>query len=330
EITLSGSQMIGILSAIQDKKGIFRFQVKGTSMVPSICEGDMITLSLFRPFSPTPGEVVAFRHPLTERLILHRVIGLGQNAYYVNGDNIHGSDLKVPEKNLLGAVVRVDREGRQLYWPDRSCFPFRAKLYFSLHLKKIQIKKKFRSLLRDCFLLIPRFSLYRKTARHLLDRSKRKIFFKVIILQSTARYSTEKTSLARQEITVLEFTARWSDKTMGSVHLLKYPHGHFPYTGYWLSDLHIRLRYRGMGLGEQLTRKVISHADENGAKELWLLVRENNRPALTLYKKMGFVKVDLPVFREILRKEKNTLGYKRILMQLKIKKLSNTRESLST
>ncbi len=73
-----------------------------------------------------------------------------------------------------------------------------------------------------------------------------------------------------------------------------------------------------------MTRKVISHADENGAKELWLLVRENNRPALTLYKKMGFVKVDLPVFREILRKEKNTLGYKRILMQLKIKKLSNT------
>lgn len=324
EITLSGSQMIGILRAIQDKKEVFRFQVKGTSMIPSICEGDMITLSLCRSFSPTPGEVVAFRHPLTERLILHRVIGLRDNGYYVNGDNIHGSDLKIPEKNLLGVVVRIDREGRRLYWPDRSRSPFWAKLYFFLHLKKIQVNTKFRNLLRDCFLLIPGFSLYRKTARRLLDRSKRKIFFKETILHSPDPYSDEKKGFPRPEITVVEFTARWADKTVGSVHLLKYPDGPSPYTGYWLSDLQVRLRYRGMGLGEQLARKMISYADENGAKELWILVRENNRPALTLYEKMGFIKVDMPVFSEILRKERNTLGYKRIMMQLKIKKLSNT------
>jgi ribosomal protein S18 acetylase RimI-like enzyme len=47
--------------------------------------------------------------------------------------------------------------------------------------------------------------------------------------------------------------------------------------------------YRGQGIGEALMRKAIEKAKALGLTRIELAVRENNKPAISLYKKHGFV-----------------------------------------
>ncbi len=47
--------------------------------------------------------------------------------------------------------------------------------------------------------------------------------------------------------------------------------------------------YRGQGLGEALIRKAIEKAKALGLTRIELTVRENNKPAISLYEKLGFV-----------------------------------------
>lgn len=74
----------------------------------------------------------------------------------------------------------------------------------------------------------------------------------------------------------------------GFVQLVRYSPQHSPYTGYWLFSLAVKSQYKGTGIGEQLTREVISKARSENQKTLHLLVYNNNIPAMQLYRKLGF------------------------------------------
>ncbi|HOL18373.1 MAG TPA: GNAT family N-acetyltransferase, partial [Bacillota bacterium] len=76
--------------------------------------------------------------------------------------------------------------------------------------------------------------------------------------------------------------------------------------------------YRGLGAGEKLTKRVIEEAQKRGAAELLLLVNEDNRPAIRLYQKLGFVRAVLPALEPVLEAEKKRTGRRRIVMQKKI------------
>lgn len=47
--------------------------------------------------------------------------------------------------------------------------------------------------------------------------------------------------------------------------------------------------YRGQGIGEALMRKTVENAQALGLTRIELTVRENNKPAIALYEKIGFV-----------------------------------------
>ena len=90
------------------------------------------------------------------------------------------------------------------------------------------------------------------------------------------------------DITCTCFIAEKGGRIIGSVELVRRTNKHYPYDGYWLSSLNVRIMYRGMGIGEELSQKVIAKSREEGAKELCLTVGENNHPAIRLYQKLGF------------------------------------------
>jgi ribosomal-protein-alanine N-acetyltransferase len=48
---------------------------------------------------------------------------------------------------------------------------------------------------------------------------------------------------------------------------------------------------RGSGVGRMLVQKVLDHCRDTGATFVSLEVRESNLPAITLYRKMGFIEV---------------------------------------
>jgi hypothetical protein len=113
EFILTGDGIIELLSATVSKGGSFRFKANGFSMTPFIRDGDIITiLPLRRRLSA--GEVAVYICPKTGKLIVHRVIKLRNGMLYIKGDNSFSECDKVPYKNILGFVGRVERKGRNV------------------------------------------------------------------------------------------------------------------------------------------------------------------------------------------------------------------------
>ena len=113
----------------------------------------------------------------------------------------------------------------------------------------------------------------------------------------------------------INFVAKKKDAIVGFVQLVRRPESEGIHAGYWLFSLVVRLRHRGMGIGEALSRKVIAEATQEGAEKLKLFVFEDSRPAVQLYKKLGFEEVIIPELVPKLEEETKQLGRKRIVME---------------
>jgi ribosomal protein S18 acetylase RimI-like enzyme len=117
---------------------------------------------------------------------------------------------------------------------------------------------------------------------------------------------------------VTVFIARGGAKTIGSVRMGRHPETDFPWSGFWLFSMIVRSRYRGFGIGEMLTRRVIKQALEEGAPELSLLVFSDNLPAVSLYRKMGFERVLSPELEARLEEEEKHTGRRRVVMSRRL------------
>jgi phage repressor protein C with HTH and peptisase S24 domain len=111
EIALDGNDLAGLMRAVLEKGKAFRFEARGASMHPVIRDGDIVTV---RPLAggTRTGDVVAFVHPVTGGVRIHRVVGAGETGYLLKGDNALCEDGAVARDALLGRVARIEREGR--------------------------------------------------------------------------------------------------------------------------------------------------------------------------------------------------------------------------
>lgn len=80
-----------------------------------------------------------------------------------------------------------------------------------------------------------------------------------------------------------------------------------------------RLAFRRLGIGEKLTEMVgCKYAFQEGAREIRVLVFEDNKPAVNLYQKMGFQRTSLPYLDKKLHFKKKKTGRHRIIMERKL------------
>jgi hypothetical protein len=112
EISLSGTALVELMTAVLEKGRPFRFLAKGFSMVPFIKDGDVITVAPFLGRKPRIGEAVAFINPKGRNLAVHRIIGKRDSMCILQGDNVPERDGMVPSNMILGYVQRVERQGR--------------------------------------------------------------------------------------------------------------------------------------------------------------------------------------------------------------------------
>ena len=117
-------------------------------MRPCILNNDMVTVSPLKGILPFVGEVVAFRHPHTNRLILHRVVRKRENSFFIKGDNLRVIDSHIPEENILGVVTKVERKSRAIFWPDRFRHRILAKRYFKGYISYLNIRRGLKTILR--------------------------------------------------------------------------------------------------------------------------------------------------------------------------------------
>lgn len=130
EYTLSMKALVELLEVLTEKGKPFRFQASGFSMFPFVRNLDEITVSPLPSGCPKVGDVVAFVKPATEKLVVHRVIGMIGDNYLIRGDNAPKPDGLIPRDNILGYVTRVDRNERRVAigtGPERLLIAFMSR-----------------------------------------------------------------------------------------------------------------------------------------------------------------------------------------------------------
>jgi len=114
EIALEGGDLAGLMRAVLEKGKAFRFEARGASMHPVIRDGDIVTVRPLGGGGTRTGDVVAFVHPATGGVRIHRIVGAGEAGYLLKGDNALCEDGAVAPDALLGRVARIEREGRDV------------------------------------------------------------------------------------------------------------------------------------------------------------------------------------------------------------------------
>ena len=112
---IAGKDFVGILRAVVDKQADFRFQAKGFSMAPFIKDGDVLTISPLSGASARIADVLAVINPQTERLTVHRVVARKKGSVLLQGDNCYCCDGFIPKENILGRLIKVERQGRRVF-----------------------------------------------------------------------------------------------------------------------------------------------------------------------------------------------------------------------
>jgi signal peptidase I len=112
ELLLSGAALKQLMEGVLGRGAPFRFRAGGSSMLPFVRDGDVICVSPLER-APGPGDVVAFVHATTGRLVVHRVVARRGDLYTLRGDNAgDGPDGEVGLDALLGRVTEVRRGDR--------------------------------------------------------------------------------------------------------------------------------------------------------------------------------------------------------------------------
>lgn len=147
-VFIPGADMAELIAAVREKGADFRFKAPGMSMRPAVRHNDLVTLSPSRDIPPFTGEVVAFRHPQTNRVFLHRVITKKGAFYSIRGDSLLWVDKHIPEENILGVVTGVERDGKAISWPHRFHHSLRARLYFRSYLVYLFLRRGLKALIK--------------------------------------------------------------------------------------------------------------------------------------------------------------------------------------
>jgi signal peptidase I len=115
DLSLSGQALVELLDAVLHKGAFVRFQAKGFSMSPFIKNRDVVTISPLHRKRPGPGDIIAFIHPETEGLCIHRIVRKRDGIYVTKGDNLSETEECVPIESILGFVTKVEREGKEVF-----------------------------------------------------------------------------------------------------------------------------------------------------------------------------------------------------------------------
>ena len=94
-----------------------RIRVSGTSMLPSIWPGDVLTVCGCEPSKIVVGNIVCFAR--SGRFVIHRINTIssanGKTLWLTRGDCMSRADEPFTEEQLLGKVVAIRRHARCLY-----------------------------------------------------------------------------------------------------------------------------------------------------------------------------------------------------------------------
>ena len=316
ELRLSNPGQLELLRGMEERGVPLRTTVRGFSMSPFIRDLDVLTISPLKNKRPRIGDVVAFSHPENGRLAIHRIIKKTFTGWVVKGDNCQEADGLVATENIIGRVIRIERNkkkvklglgvsGRTIAFLNRGRGLNRLKKLFYLPRRGASLTLR----------RLQSISLYRKITRRLMtaavisEADEKDMESVHRLFKPGTPYTTRKPNP-----NVTNFVATNDNKVIGFAQLVYHPEDNYPWNGYWLFSLYVWAPYRGMSIGERLISQCIEEAKNKKASELLLVVYEDNMRAINLNTKLGFSIVTHPALEPLFEAEKEKTGRRRIVM----------------
>lgn len=320
ELHLSNRGQLELLRGMVARGAPLRMVARGHSMAPFVRDGDVLTIAPLHGQDPEVGEVVAFTVSGTDRLAIHRVLDRTNTGWLMRGDNSGQTDGSVTADELLGRVVRVERSGHEVRvgnGPERVVLAVlnRCGLLWAAG----SVVRRFRRRAAHALRRVQGLSVYRCIGRGLplsievvpAARDDRLFVVRLRDFESHGALSADQGDLT-------EWVAKRGGKVVGFVQYMCRPDPDDAWAGHWLFGLTVRPWFRGLGVGEALTRRVMEHARLDNAPELLLTVFEDNHRAILLYRKLGFQRIAHPVLEPILAGDRAEGGRGRIIMQMSL------------
>lgn len=109
-LELSGKALGELVNEFMRNKKAIKFTTKGHSMAPIINQGDIVTISPYLHRSPDPGDIVAYLHPQTRGLIIHRLIKITPESFVAKGDNCRNNDNACKTEYIIGHVSQINKK----------------------------------------------------------------------------------------------------------------------------------------------------------------------------------------------------------------------------
>jgi len=313
ELRLDDNTFLDLSAEILQQGGSFQFRAHGSSMVPFVRDGDLLTVAPADPTGLHIGDVVLFR-TRRDRLLAHRLVRKsekgGEWILEMQGDARLSSDRPVSGERVLGHVVRIQRDGRT-YRPDRGAWLLAARLWLRL-LPLRRVLARVTGAVTGAALSILKgvqsLPAYRRLAQRTVGARAR-------IRPATAGdasallrlFGQEKLPGVRQPVGALArniaeegglaLLAIVGRRPAGTVALCRFPDDDPLYPGWWLLGPVVRARYRRAGIGRELLRQALEDAAGRGADWIYLLAYDDDAATRTLAQQAGFLPANLPALR---------------------------------
>ncbi len=324
-LSLSNFGQKELLLAMMEKGAALRITARGFSMHPFIRDKDVLTIAPLKNQPLTVGDVVAFTQPATDRLAIHRIVGRKNNGWIIKGDNCLEPDGIVPEDKIIGRVSRIERNDSDVGLAINQAgylIAFLSRTNFLTGGKQVMIFA--RRIAGRILQILQSMKVYRGIARLLALR--------VDILEATEqdmemvqRMFNSEVPCRRQEPdpNVTNWIAKKNHAVLGFVQNVHFPDHSHSWYGHWILSLHVRARYRGVGLGEKLMMRALKKAEEQNVEEVFGIVYDDNKRSFSLLKKIGFEHITLPALEPMLADEKIKTGKRRIVMRKKLRQVDD-------
>ena len=142
-LTLSGTALREFLQSVLAKGASFRFKARGFSMHPFIKDGEVVTVSPVPGGRLHAGDVVAFCHPQSGRLVVHRILKKNPQGFILRGDNCDEADGLVPAASIVGRVTAVEGNSwiKWLGWGPERLLPALLSGYHRLQPLRYRIRR---------------------------------------------------------------------------------------------------------------------------------------------------------------------------------------------
>ncbi|MEN8208846.1 MAG: GNAT family N-acetyltransferase [Candidatus Fermentibacteria bacterium] len=277
KLNLGSSDLAELAAEVFDRGGLISFAAMGSSMQPTLKDGDLLTAAPEDPASINSGDLIMYR-TAEDRAAVHRVSDVSRISSHseviLSSDSSPDVLYRISIEQVMGKIISASRDGRAIRIDSiASDEPQTA---------SVRLYAGFRSAIRKAaarvFSTASGFRLYRKPYAAILRPLVK------YEIHPAEQYSGNTGTQSRWD---------WLDaylfgRKIGSAQLIRFEQGtafgEFP----WLFSMRVKTLFRGGGVGRGLTTLAVSGAEASGARVIGLLVDETNYRAVKLYESMGF------------------------------------------